>query len=98
MPRPALEALALPSFPLGLFAGRTFPSRAARLEAGDLFVFLSDGLIEAVDGNDEAFGFERFEEVLRYHARHGPAAIRDALLAAVAAHTGFTRRRTTGLS
>jgi serine phosphatase RsbU (regulator of sigma subunit) len=83
-----VEALSLPSFPLGLFPERTFPSRRERFEPGDLLVFHSDGLIEAADGNDEQFGFERFEEILRSRAAAGPAVVRDALLAAVAAHTG----------
>jgi serine phosphatase RsbU (regulator of sigma subunit) len=83
-----VEALSLPSFPLGLLPERTFPSRRERFETGDLLVFHSDGLIEAADGNDEPFGFERFEEILRSRAAAGPGAVRDALLAAVAAHTG----------
>jgi sigma-B regulation protein RsbU (phosphoserine phosphatase) len=82
------EELSLPSFPLGLFPGKTFPSRAQRFAAGDILVFYSDGLIEAVDGKEEAFGFERFEAVLRAHAAAGAAAVRDAILAAVAAHAG----------
>jgi serine phosphatase RsbU (regulator of sigma subunit) len=83
-----LEALSLPSFPLGLFPGKAFPSRAESFAAGDVVVFYSDGLIEAVDGKEEAFGFERFEAVLRAHAAAGAAALRDAILAAVAAHSG----------
>ena len=83
-----IEALSLPSFPLGLFPGRTFPSRAERFSAGDVVVFYSDGLIEAVDSTDEAFGFDRFEAILRAHAPEGAAALRDAILAAVAAHAG----------
>ena len=83
-----IEALALPAFPLGLFPGKAFPSRTERFSAGDVVVFYSDGLIEAVDSSDEAFGFERFEAVLRAHAAEGAAALRDAILAAVAAHAG----------
>jgi serine phosphatase RsbU (regulator of sigma subunit) len=83
-----LESLSLPSFPLGLFPGKTFPSRAESFAAGDILVFYSDGLIEAVDGDDDAFGFDRFEAVLRAHAADGAAALRDAILAAVAAHAG----------
>ena len=83
-----LEALSLPSFPLGLFPGKTFPSRAHSFAAGDVLVFYSDGLIEAVDAKDEAFGFDRFEALLRAHAAEGAAALRDAILAAVASHTG----------
>jgi len=84
----AVEALPLPSFPLGLFPARTFPSRQETFASGDLVVFYSDGLIEAVDAADEPFGFERFENVLRVHAAEGAAALRDAILAAVAAHSG----------
>jgi serine phosphatase RsbU (regulator of sigma subunit) len=83
-----VEALSLPSFPLGLFPARTFPSRPETLAAGDLVVFFSDGLVEAVDANDEAFGFDRFESVLRANAAEGALALREALLAAVAAHSG----------
>ncbi len=83
-----LEPLPLPSFPLGLFPGRTFPSRSVRFDAGDLLVFLSDGLVEAVDAADEPFGFERFEAVLRGNSGAGAAALREAVLAAVAAHAG----------
>ena len=83
-----VEALSLPSFPLGLFPDRTFPSRPERFAGGDRLVFYSDGLVEAADAADEPFGFERFEAVLREHAAAPAAALRDALLAAVAAHTG----------
>jgi sigma-B regulation protein RsbU (phosphoserine phosphatase) len=83
-----LESLSLPSFPLGLFPGKTFPSRAHSFAAGDVLVFYSDGLIEAVDAKDEAFGFDRFEALLRAHAAEGAAALRDAILAAVASHAG----------
>ncbi len=83
-----VEALSLPSFPLGLFPGKAFPSRPESFAAGDLVVFLSDGLVEAVDASDEAFGFDRFEAVLRANATAGAAALREALLAAVAAHSG----------
>ena len=53
-----------------------------------MLVFYSDGLIEAVDAKDEAFGFDRFEAVLRAHAPEGAAALRDAIIAAVASHAG----------
>lgn len=84
----SVESLSLPSFPLGLFPSRTFPSRRQEFREGDRLVFFSDGFVEAVDAADESFGFERFEAVLRSHSGSGAPALRDALLAAVAAHTG----------
>jgi serine phosphatase RsbU (regulator of sigma subunit) len=85
---PKISALSLPSFPLGLFPERAFPSRREAFAPGDLVVFLSVGLIEAVDAGDEPFGFERFEAVLAANAGAGAAAVREAVLAAVAAHCG----------
>ena len=82
------EPLTLPGLPLGLFPDRTFPEREYDFASGDLVVFLTDGFIEAVNAQDEAFGFDRFEAVLQTYAPRGAAAVRDALLAAVSAHTG----------
>jgi serine phosphatase RsbU (regulator of sigma subunit) len=84
----SVESLALPAFPLGLFPDRTFPTRDYAFAAGDLVVFYSDGFIEAVNGADEAFGFDRFEAVLRSHGGSGAPGLRDAILAAVTEHTG----------
>jgi sigma-B regulation protein RsbU (phosphoserine phosphatase) len=83
-----VESISLPSFPLGLFPGRSFPSRRERFRDGERLVFYSDGLVEAADAADESFGFERFEAILRAHAASTASELRDALLAAVAAHTG----------
>jgi sigma-B regulation protein RsbU (phosphoserine phosphatase) len=83
-----VEALSMPALPLGLFPGRSFPQQEFQFQAGDLVVFCTDGFIEAFDAAEEAFGFERFEAVLRTRAADGAAALREALLAAVAAHTG----------
>jgi phosphoserine phosphatase RsbU/P len=83
-----VDALSLPSFPLGLFADRQFPSREYAFAAGDRLVLLTDGLVEAVDAQDEPFGFERLEAVLRANASRGAAELRDALLSAVRAHCG----------
>ena len=82
-----IEQLSLPGLPLGLFPDRAFPEREYAFASGDLVVFLTDGFIEAVNAEDESFGFERFEAVLQTHAPAGAAAVRDALLAAVSAHT-----------
>jgi serine phosphatase RsbU (regulator of sigma subunit) len=83
-----VEALSLPGLPLGLFPDRSFPEREFAFESGDVVVFLTDGFVEAADGKDEPIGFERVEAVLAKSAAGGAAAIRDALLAAVRAHTG----------
>jgi len=48
----------MPQFPLGLFEGFGYASRRVRYEAGDVFVLVTDGIVEAADGLDAEFGFE----------------------------------------
>jgi serine phosphatase RsbU (regulator of sigma subunit) len=83
-----LESLSLPSFPLGLFEGREFPTKSFRFRPGDRLIFITDGFVEATDARQEPFGFERLEALLRPRARAGAEEIRESLLQAVEAHTG----------
>jgi serine phosphatase RsbU (regulator of sigma subunit) len=83
-----VEAIPLPSFPLGLSEERKFPMLEVALSAGDRLVFVTDGFVEAADASGEPFGFERLEALLRLEAAADAARLREAILAAVAAHTG----------
>ena len=80
--------IALPSTPLGALGGETNQT-TLQLEAGDLVVWLSDGLIEATGTRQEAFGYHRILDVLADLGQSPqPAAVRDRLLEAIARHTG----------
>jgi DNA-binding LacI/PurR family transcriptional regulator/serine phosphatase RsbU (regulator of sigma subunit) len=59
----------------------------ARLQPGDLLVLHTDGLTEAVaaDGSGARFGIDRLVALIEEHGASPPAAVRDAILAAVAA-------------
>ena len=59
----------------------------ARLQSGDLLVLHTDGLTEAVaaDGSGARFGIDRLVALIEEHGASPPAAVRDAILAAVAA-------------
>jgi len=81
-----VREILLPSPPLGAL-GDDFAKATVELRPGDLVVWLSDGLIEAVDGNDDDFGYERIVDALAGPA-DDPETVRDRLLAAVGAHTG----------
>ena len=83
-----VTALELPAFPLGIFPGKTYPTREQSFASGDRLVFFSDGLVEAVDANDEPFGFQRFERVLRENSGANAAGIAAAILAGVREHAG----------
>jgi phosphoserine phosphatase RsbU/P len=83
-----VESLSLPSFPLGATARHDFPSREWTFAAGDRLVLLTDGLIESPNPAGEPFGFERFEAILARESSSPSEVLRDAILAAVEAHTG----------
>ncbi|MEO1086548.1 MAG: PP2C family protein-serine/threonine phosphatase, partial [Acidobacteriota bacterium] len=76
----------LPGPPLGILPP-TLPVAHITLEPGDVFLWLSDGLIEATDADGEVFGYGRILETLRGQPAD-PDAVKDALLQAVAAYTG----------
>jgi len=91
----AVREIVLPGQPLGGISHR-WGKETLDLEAGDVLVWLSDGLIEAADENDDTFGYDGVMEALAEIAEAGEkagtdlsaAAVRDALVAAVARHTG----------
>ncbi len=81
----ATEEIALPGTPLGGIGGR-YGRTERQLAPGDIVVWLSDGLIEAVDREAEPFGYESVCPAI------APATsaldARDRLLRAVALHCG----------
>ncbi len=86
----ALEAttIRIAGFPLGMFPQVTYDETAIPLAPGDLVVFFSDGITDAVNSRGEQFG----EESLRMLLQHHPTAIKsaqsavDAILEAVTTH------------
>ncbi len=81
-----VEEIVLPSMPLGALAGE-LGQRRVPLQADDVVVWLSDGLIEATNERDEPFGYEGVLRSLDGQDTN-PAAVRDRLLAALDEHTG----------
>jgi len=74
--------------PLGSFPGSTYDEVSFELHPGDLFVFCSDGVFEAMDSSGCEFGSARLIETVRM-ARDLPARdIVDAVFAAVHAFRG----------
>ena len=65
--RAAAEGVAqieLPGVPLGSFPGSTYDELTIALHQGDLFVFCSDGIFEAMNANGDEFGAGRLIEVV----------------------------------
>lgn len=73
----------LPGVPLGSFPGSTYDEVSLALHAGDVFVFCSDGVSEAMNYAGQEFTSERLIRVVEA-VHHLPAAkIVDAVVAAV---------------
>lgn len=81
-----VDEILLPSSPLGGL-GQDYASRHLDLEDGDVVVWLSDGMLEAVDDDGEPFGYDRLAATLAGPSP-SPAAVRDRLVAAIDLHTG----------
>jgi serine phosphatase RsbU (regulator of sigma subunit) len=80
-----IEEILLPGNPLGAL-GDDYGEATINLEAGDVLVWLSDGLIEATDPAGEPFGYERVEDALKGSA-DSAAEVRNRLVEAVERHS-----------
>ncbi|MEM7052266.1 MAG: PP2C family protein-serine/threonine phosphatase [Acidobacteriota bacterium] len=88
-----VDTLESVAYPLGVRNPLAVNVRTARLQAGDVLFFFSDGVVEARrEGSDEQFGFARLEASLRRHAPEGPAGLRDGVLGDIEKFTGSTFR------
>lgn len=60
----AVVSYALSQFPLGMFAGSRYAPRRIRYRAGDIFVLVTDGVVEVGEEPDAAFGLERLSQIV----------------------------------
>jgi sigma-B regulation protein RsbU (phosphoserine phosphatase) len=74
----------LPGVPLGSFGGSTYDEVTFALHAGDLFVFCTDGVFEAMNAQGQEFTAERLVEVVGGARDLPPARLVDVIFAAVA--------------
>lgn len=84
---PEVEEILLPSSPLGGLGNR-YGRATLQLAPGDIVVWLSDGLIEAVSGAGEPFGYDSVAKALAGRAGESAVDVRNRLLAAVERHAG----------
>jgi sigma-B regulation protein RsbU (phosphoserine phosphatase) len=78
----------LPGLPLGRGPIYPYEGRPFRFPPGAALVLCSDGLFEALDRNNNAYGFERVREVLKAMGHRPAVEIVDALLNDLRRHLG----------
>jgi sigma-B regulation protein RsbU (phosphoserine phosphatase) len=71
-------------FPLGLFADDTYVSRRVGYEPGDIFLLVTDGVVEAGEDRDADSGFEQLARILGDRSGAPLAQIVEAVQALVA--------------
>jgi hypothetical protein len=82
----SIGRLSIEQFPIAMIAAADYTAATTECECGDIFVMLTDGIVEATNTQDEEFGSERIERLLLENAARPLAEIADAMLGASAAH------------
>jgi phosphoserine phosphatase RsbU/P len=73
------QPIEIPGLPLGSFDGSTYDELELSLASGDVFVFFSDGVVEATrEGED--YGIPRLSELVERRAALPAPALGDAIL------------------
>ena len=68
--------------PLGLFENASYEEITVNASSGDVFVFFSDGIVDASNPNDEQFGRTRIEQVVARNCNRNAQQIVNALFQA----------------
>jgi hypothetical protein len=73
------EESACSNMPVGMFDGQAFMSGPVECNSGDLFVLITDGLLEVANSKGEEFGLAGVKRVLAAQARNSLRAISQAI-------------------
>jgi serine phosphatase RsbU (regulator of sigma subunit) len=81
-----VEELAVPQVPLGMLPGRDYTAADTACAPGDVFLVLTDGLIEVFDRADREFGMDGVLATFAANARSPLPQLEEALLTASRSH------------
>jgi sigma-B regulation protein RsbU (phosphoserine phosphatase) len=87
-----LERLEAGNLPLGIEIGTRYECGTTTLAAGDLLVAFTDGVIEAVNANDEDYGEPRLLELVRRAPQESAQSTLKGVMGGVEAFVGATRQ------
>ena len=81
------EVVEATGIPLGLFDEADYDEFEFRMKPGDMFVFFSDGILDARNRKGELFGRGRVEKIVAGCTGDSAACVVDSLFKAVAEHS-----------
>lgn len=82
------KALNAGGMPIGIMGGSDYPEETVEFEKGDILVLYTDGIIEAMNLENEMFGPEQLEQAIREHADQKPAEIIEEIASRIARFVG----------
>jgi sigma-B regulation protein RsbU (phosphoserine phosphatase) len=82
------ELVEISGLPLGLFGSVEYDEVKFETQAGDVFLFFSDGISDAQNETGVVFGMNRLARVLERHRKAAASEIMNAVFAAVNAFVG----------
>ena len=92
IPRPiicrngTIDRIESTGLPLGLFEDADYDEVTVKANSGDLFVFMSDGIVDATSPSGEQFGRKRLEEVVQQNWPRNAAEVVQSIFDAVNIH------------
>jgi serine phosphatase RsbU (regulator of sigma subunit) len=81
-----IERLFIEQFPVGIIPGAEYRAARAACSTEDVFVMLTDGIVEVTNEGDEEFGLERVERLLLENSARPLAEIAERIIGAATSH------------
>lgn len=81
----------LAGLPLGSFEGSSYEELTVDLKEGDLWVFCTDGVVDAHDREGREFGSGKLIQLVEHHRQQSAAQVVDAVFEAVQSFRGAAR-------
>ena len=72
--------------PIAMFEDTAYAATRVAIAPGDLFVILTDGLTEVVNGKDQELGLDRLKALIAAHGDEALEAIERRILETARAH------------
>jgi phosphoserine phosphatase RsbU/P len=92
LPRPLhchdgkLDEIPATGLPIGLFPNAIYDELNLHGRAGDVFLFFTDGILDATSSKGDMFGRHRLEKIARANAHRSAEEMVDAIFSAVSSH------------
>jgi sigma-B regulation protein RsbU (phosphoserine phosphatase) len=85
---PSLVETVGDTFPLGILDEAEYEETPLQMNPGDKIVFYTDGIVEAMDKNEEMYGFERLHEIVKASQAEAAEDLMNDIIKDVSDFTG----------